>query len=115
MTIEDIASVCHDANWRYCFTLGDNSQTCWPDSPKWQKQSAINGVKFHLANPDAGPSGSHENWMKEKLADGWKHGPVKDVDKKEHPCMVPYEQLPPEQKMKDAIFVAIVNAMNGGL
>ena len=34
--------------------------------------------------------------------------PVKDADKKEHPCLVPYEQLPTEQKVKDAIFRVIV-------
>lgn len=46
--IEDIASVCHEANRAYCRTLGDFSQGPWISAPDWQKQSAIAGVKLHL-------------------------------------------------------------------
>jgi hypothetical protein len=49
--------------------------------------------------------------MADKEADGWKHGPVKDPEKKEHPCMVPYGQLPAEQRAKDYLFIAVVKAM----
>jgi hypothetical protein len=57
-------------------------------------------------------SASHENWMKEKEADGWKYGTIKDPEKKEHPCIVPFEQLPKEQQFKDHLFRGIVHAMN---
>lgn len=106
-----IAQVCHEANRAYCESIGDTSQPYWTDAPDWQKNSAINGVNFHLDNPSAGPAASHESWMKEKLADGWKLGPVKNPDKKEHPCIVPYEQLPLEQRRKDSLFIAIVHAL----
>ena len=111
MTTEQIAIVCHEANRAYCATLGDNSQPAWADAPEWQRTSAVNGVRFHLANPDAAPSHSHEEWLKEKEATGWKYGPVKDPDKKEHPCFVPYDQLPAEQQAKDALFIAVVKAL----
>jgi len=42
------------------------------------------------------------------MADGWKYGPVKDVEKKEHPCCVEYHELPVDQKAKDFIFRAVV-------
>lgn len=109
--MKTIARVCHEANRAYCQALGDDSQPAWEDAPEWQRSSAINGVQFHLANPDAGPSHSHDEWLKEKAATGWKYGPVKDPEKKEHPCFVPYDQLPAEQKAKDYIFRAIVHAM----
>src|SRR4051812_24343113 len=110
MTIEKIARVCHEANRVYCATLGDLSQPTWGDAPTWQINSAVSGVEFHLKNPDAGPAGSHENWLRDKQADGWKFGAVKDPAKKEHPCFVPYSELPPEQRAKDSIFVGIVHA-----
>lgn len=115
MNIESIAEVCHEANRAYSAGIGDNSQPHWDDAPDWQRQSAINGVKFHLANPDAGDSGSHENWMRDKLADGWKYGPTKDPAAKEHPCLVPFLQLPAQQRMKDGLFVAIVHALRDAL
>ncbi len=107
--IAAIAAVCHEVNRAYCASLGDNSQAHWDDAPDWQKQSAINGVEFHIENPEAGPSGSHENWLKVKQADGWVYGETKDVDAKTHPCMVPYTELPKEQQAKDALFVAAVH------
>lgn len=110
-TTETIAAICHDANRRYCIGIGDNSQPLWEDAPEWQRSSAIAGVRFHEASPDAGPSGSHESWLKVKEADGWKYGEVKNPATKEHPCMVPYEQLPVEQRLKDSIFTAIVHAL----
>lgn len=113
MMIEVAAELCHEANRAYCKALGDDSQPHWGDAPDWQRASAIAGVEFHIANPDAGPSHSHDSWLRQKEADGWKHGPVKDAEKKEHPCFVPYDQLPPEQKAKDYIFGAIVKTIAG--
>lgn len=108
MINEQIARICHEVNRAYCNSIGDNSQPSWEDAPDWQKDSAVNGVNFHL-NYDTTPEQSHENWMREKEADGWVYGPTKDPEKKEHPCMVPYDQLPLEQRTKDYLFKAIVD------
>lgn len=111
ITINEIARICHEANRVFCQSIGDFSQSSWGDAPDWQKNSAINGVLFNLDNPDAPASASHDSWLAEKEATGWKYGPVKDADKKEHPCFVPYEQLPKEQQAKDHLFKAIVAAV----
>lgn len=106
-----IARVCHEVNRAYCAALGDHSQPAWQDAPEWQRDSAYKGVMHTLGNPDAKPSDSHESWLAEKRAAGWKYGPVKDPEKKEHPCFVPYDDLPAEQKAKDFIFQAVVRAL----
>lgn len=111
LTNEQIARVCHEANRGYCQAIGDNSQAAWDDSPEWQRDSAVKGVEFNLANPDAPASASHDSWLAVKEADGWKYGPVKDAEKKEHPCYVPYDQLPKDQQRKDAVFKAVVAAL----
>ena len=112
--IEQVAKVCHEANRAYCETIGDNSQPSWDSAPEWQKDSARNEVKFHFAALAAGdqpsPSASHESWMEQKRVEGWKYGPVKDSAKKEHPCFVPYGDLPLDQRRKDYIFAAICEA-----
>lgn len=106
-----IAMVAHEANRAYCQSLGDDSQPAWVFAPEWQQKSALVGVEMHLANPDATPEQSHESWLAQKLTDGWKVGPVKDAELKEHPCCVPYAELPSEQKAKDYIFRGVVHAL----
>lgn len=109
--IELIAKVCHETNKAYCDSIGDHTQKHWWFAPEWQKKSAVSGVVFHLSNPDAGDSASHDNWMKDKAADGWVYGKVKDETLKTHHCMVPFDQLPVDQQKKDKLFRAIVHAL----
>ncbi len=112
MNTELIAKICHEANRAYCESIGDFSQKSWEEAEPWQRSSAIAGVAFALANPDASASHQHGAWLKDKLADGWKYGPVKDPEKKEHPCCVGYEDLPKEQQAKDYLFRAIVESLS---
>lgn len=103
------AEAAHEMNRIYCVSIGDLSQLSWGMAPDWQKDSAIKGVEGVLHGNT--PEQSHESWLKEKAAAGWKFGLVKDVEKKEHPCYVPYSLLPKEQQMKDHLFISTVKAM----
>lgn len=111
----DIARVAHEVNRAYCRSIGDDSQPAWEDAPDWQKDSAISGVRYHLAHPDSTPADSHNSWLAEKEAAGWTYGPVKDPELKQHPCFVPYDELPPAQRTKDYLFLAVVRALAVGL
>ena len=112
MRVSDIARVCHEANKGLCDAQGDFSQCTWENAPDWQKESAVKGVEFNIENPDAPASASHDSWLAEKEATGWKYGEIKDADKKEHPCFVPYDELPDEQKAKDHLFKGIVASLS---
>lgn len=109
----DIIALCaraaHEVNRVYCQHLGDHSQAAWDDAPDWQRESCIAGVSGVLAGNT--PAQSHDSWLRFKTADGWRYGPVKNPDTKEHPCMVPYEELPPAQRRKDDLYIAVVRAM----
>jgi hypothetical protein len=111
--IEACAHIAHEANRAYCIATGDTSQPSWDDAPDWQKSSAIHVVSSALGG--ATPEQAHESWLSEKRATGWKYGPVKSPEKKEHPCFVPYAELPPSQRAKDDLFVAVVKAMDAAL
>lgn len=117
--VTDIAMVCHEANRAYCVTLGDYSQRPWSNSPLWQQDSAINGVLAHVAairdGREMSPRESHESWLKQKVEEGWVYGATKNPLTKEHPCVVPYDELPEAQRRKDVLFGAIVKAMAGPL
>src|SRR5574342_803863 len=91
-TVEQIAKICHNVNKAYCESQNDFSQPTWEEAPEWQKSSAINGVQFHLDN-EVTPEQSHENWLKQKLEEGWVYGKEKNPELKTHPCMKRYDEL----------------------
>jgi hypothetical protein len=103
------ARTAHEVNRAYCAGLGDTSQVAWEDAPVWQRDSAVDGV-FGVLNGNT-PEESHELWMRAKIADGWVYGPTKDADAKTHPCLVPYDQVPEPQRLKDALFVFAVRGV----
>jgi hypothetical protein len=109
--LDHIGRIAHEVNRGYCHAIGDHSQVAWEDAPAWQRDSAVLGVKLHLADPSAGPEASHNSWMAQKIAEGWKWGEEKRPSLKLHPCIVPFDKLPVEQKAKDYIFRAVVLAI----
>ena len=44
---------------------------------------------------------THEAWAARRLAEGWRWGPERSDARKEHPCLVPYAQLPEAEKDYD--------------
>lgn len=107
--IELIARVCHEANRVLQLASDDeNPSYPWHLAQDWQKASAIEGVKVALEGATA--EELHESWARQKLADGWVYGPFKDEGIKTHPCLVPYSELPEEQRIKDHMFRAIVKS-----
>lgn len=43
----------------------------------------------------------HEVWSKTRIEQGWTYGEKRDDVLKQHPCLVPYEELPEEEKVYD--------------
>lgn len=104
------ARAAHEANRSYCQARGDYSIAPWDETPKEIKESVLHGVKLALKDPSTTPEQSHQSWLSYKAAEGWAYGPTKDFDRKTHPCMVPFSELPPEHRAKDRLFLDVVFA-----
>lgn len=111
--ILEAARVAHEVNRAYCEAIGDGSQKRWADAPRWQRDSAIAGVRSIDRDRTITPEETHQLWLAHKQAEGWTYGPVKDAEAKTHPCMKPYHELPPEQRIKDKIFIAAARSVLG--
>ena len=77
LSVEDVAGVCHEANWALCQAVGDVASH-WAVAPDWQQQSAIQGVIFAISHPEATPEDQHNAWLDAKRHDGWCYGPIKN-------------------------------------
>ena len=108
-TVSQIAHLCYEANAAYSRLLGDNTFQSWENAPQWQKETNLLGVKFFIDNPESTPEDMHKSWLAVKEKEGWKYGDIKDAEKKEHPCILPYSELPEQQRKKDELFISIVS------
>lgn len=112
-SVSEIAFVAHEAN-RVLTGLQDTPEI--PVAPHWydataeQRESVTDGVVH--AQIGVTPEQNHKNWCAFKRSRGWTYGPVKDEVDKVHPLLVPYDELPESQKVKDRLFLAIVSALS---
>lgn len=111
LSVEQIARVVHEANRAYCKALGDDSQAPWDIAPDWQRTSLCEGVQAVIKGTARTPEDLHLAWCKRKAAEGWRYGPKKDPAEHTHPCLVPYAELPEEQRRKDHLLRAVVSAL----
>lgn len=43
----------------------------------------------------------HDVWARQRMAEGWVYGPERSTERKTSPCLVPYGDLPEEEKAYD--------------
>jgi hypothetical protein len=103
------AAAGHETVRHYSAAHGDMTGVPWEQIPEFQQESSMAGVEFALGDVTA--EQQHESWLAERRRTGWKLGPVKDVEKREHPCMVPFSGLPEWQQRKAALWIETVQAM----
>jgi hypothetical protein len=112
MIASQIARVVHEANRALQIEQADPTipvSRAWDDTDAETQRSAVEGVQGVLNGNT--PEQSHDGWTRFKLENGWTLGPVKDEATKQHPLLVPYDDLPPSQRVKDHLFVAIVTTL----
>jgi ryanodine receptor 2 len=61
---------------------------------------------FLAALSEALSKNAHEVWAAQRLHAGWHFGATRSDAEKLHPCLIPYEELPDEEKVYDRRMVA---------
>lgn len=106
--LELILTVVHNANAVLKKINGEKHEELADMEPA-RRAGIKAAIKYALEN-DTTPEESHNKWLEAQENLGYKYGIEIDRDKLLHPCMVPYYQLPAEQKLKDDMFVAIIQS-----
>lgn len=112
VTIYDPASPNHEDTYPL-----EQFEDAWNDSKNYLVTITFKNMKTYEPKPidltdveltedladlrEAIAENAHDVWAVERLAQGWTHGPQRDDNLKQTPCMVPYSQLPDSEKKFD--------------
>lgn len=107
-SIELAAKIAYEAARTWCEHHNHPALVPWEQAEEAARESVRKGVVGVLAGNT--PRDSHANWTQTRLADGWVYGEVKDEKQKTHPNLVPYDDLPSDQRAKNILFVDSVKA-----
>ena len=107
---EQAARVAHEATRVLCRLMRNEVLPEWDDLDG-RRATLIDAAKFVVANPDEDDGGVHRAWMDAKLLDGWRWGPELDRASKRHPALLPFDELPEEDRRGDRLFRAVVLAL----
>jgi hypothetical protein len=107
------ARTVHEALRAWVHAHGQHDIPAWDEAPEWMQASTRESI-LHALQPSAPDACSqHEQWLAQKVRDGWAWGPVKDAAAKTHPLIVPYASLPDWERRKDALINALSQALLG--
>lgn len=109
--LEPIARVVHEAIRAWAIAHAQEPLADWDHAPDWMKESTISSIRFVLEHPSADAGAQHEQWIAQRTAQGWIHGPERNETLKTHPMLIPFEQLPDYEQRKDELITAIVKAL----
>lgn len=80
----------------------------------WASRDMPFQTQFHriiakMMGPDrfTSPEAAHDSWVADYEKMGYQYGPVRDHEAKTHPDMVPFAELGWEERIKDAVFIAL--------
>ncbi|UVK63455.1 hypothetical protein SEA_AEGEUS_81 [Mycobacterium phage Aegeus] len=72
-------------------------------------QAQFLDITAKMMGPDryTNPEAAHDSWWRAYEALGWTYGPVRDPELKTHPDMIPFDDLGYEERIKDAVWIAL--------
>ncbi len=75
--------------------------------PGWDHET----FTFPPAQLESLAAAEHERWMRERIAEGWRHGPERDDKRKLNPALVPWAETPEVGRQFNRDYVTQVPAM----
>ena len=102
-----IAALCFSALRAQAEAYGQPMPT-WEEAAPERQQAVVDEVMMYLNNPELTCYQAHGAWIDTMLAAGWSRGPEYSADKKQHPGLMPFVDLPAERQAEKLITRTLV-------
>lgn len=112
--IHEIARVAHEAVCGVRLGFGEGESVPWSDTSPEEKSMASHMVVTIMRRPHLDSEQLHQDYCNDMVAKGWQYGPEHDAAAKLSPLLVPFGQLPVEQRVEDQVFRQVVMALYYG-
>lgn len=109
---EDLARICHEAHLALRIGLNKSADDAHFDAlPQWRKDLVIGEVR--MIREGRSHAEVHQAWADQLREQGWRWGIYRDVQLKQHPNLVPYDQLPvaEQAKVRQAFRIVLTHVM----
>jgi hypothetical protein len=116
LTVEQFGRLNHALRREVARIFGDGTvPPDWDEAPGWMHAESARSARKLLENPGMMAEEEHDRWMRQKLAEDppWRYGPVRDDEAKIHPSLLPFDQLPPGERLKDLLRVSLAGSLSG--
>ncbi len=108
--IHAIAAACHEVYRAHIEAHTNRAMPAWGDTGDQQRQLAVVAVRAALKGIT--PAEAHGEWLAQMQSIGWKYGKEVDPGAKEHPLLIPYDELPGPIHEKDNLFCRTVQQLS---
>lgn len=102
---EHIARACHAAH-----NAITEESINWELTTSSHKRTVYSSIEKILIGLIDTPEAAHENFVKNKINDGWEYGPVYSRTNKTNPRLVSFQELSEMDKLKEKVFFNIVES-----
>ena len=108
LEITQIAKSAHNVVKAFTESLGASTQPSFDELDDISKDSIVDAVEVLQEARRTYAGSVHDAWVNKMIDAGWVYGKTYDAKNKTHPDMIDYRSLPPLQRAKDKLFVAVV-------
>lgn len=105
---QGIARLVHETMRTYCVMVYDTPAPTWADAAQAHRQHTCDLVRHLSQHPDESPEQYHEAWRAPLVAAGWQPAEHRDAFRKTHPHLVPWADLSPKYRSKQALMFALI-------
>lgn len=109
--VMELARVSHEIVRGYREAIGDGTCPPWVQTTKDERMAAAQQVVTVLKFPALTAAELHSGFVDTMRDRGWTFGEVMDEEKKTHPLLVDYDQLPLQNRIEDALFCNTIRAI----